>query len=454
MADARDVWLVLPEQFSARVFVETGIAGGLEARLGERLRTVFVNDAVRELWVERMPGREIAESELLPFAVSIREKLVRRVDGWVDERFGFWPLAIRLNEREGFHADRMLAGHKVGFLDLSRRGWLPRSSRTDRVAERWHFSTRRYVSAALLRRMRAECGALVVANLQMRAGVPFLNAARRLGIPTVGYVASWDHTVGKGVISSHLDRYVVQNEIMRDDLVRHHGITDDRIVVTGWPQSDVFLRRRARDEYDALLHRLGLPVDRKVVLFAGNSPTNTPYEGRFVARLVASWETGEHDRPSLLFRPHPRDHLWRERYAAALGRPGLAVQEPSYTDIDDLATLLQHVDVAVTSAGTILLDAIVNDRPAICVVYDEGAPEGESWAAKNVIGEHYRELMESGAFPLAESFDDVVRELAGALSDPRARADARRRVSEQVLGKIDGRAADRAVEAMLEVVGR
>jgi CDP-Glycerol:Poly(glycerophosphate) glycerophosphotransferase len=454
MAGARDVWLVLPEQFSARVFVEAGIAGDLEARLGERLRTVFVNDAVRELWAERMPGREIAESELLPFAVPIREKLVRRVDGWIDKRFGFWPLAIRLNEREGFHADRMLPGHKVGFLDLSRRGWLPRSPRTDRVAERWHFSTRRYVPAALLRRMRAECSALVLGNLQMRAGVPFLNAARRLGIPTVGYVASWDHTVGKGVISSHLDRYVVQNEIMRDDLVRHHGIADDRIVVTGWPQSDVFLRRRTRDEYDALLHRLGLPVDRKVVLFAGNSPTNTPYEGRFVARLVASWETGEPDRPSLLFRPHPRDHLWRERYAAALGRPGLAVQEPSYTDIDDLATLLQHVDAAVTSAGTILLDAVVNDRPAICVVYDEGAPEGESWAAKNVIGEHYRELLESGAFPLAASFDDVVRELAAALSDPPARADARRRVSEQVLGKIDGRAAERAVEAILEAVGR
>jgi CDP-glycerol glycerophosphotransferase (TagB/SpsB family) len=134
--------------------------------------------------------------------------------------------------------------------------------------------------------------------------------------------------------------------------------------------------------------------------------------------------------------------------------PGLAVQEPSYTDIDDLATLLQHVDAAVTSAGTILLDAVVNDRPAICVVYDEGAPEGESWAAKNVIGEHYRELLESGAFSLATSFADVVRELDAALSDPNARADARRRVSDQVLGKIDGHAAERAVTAMLEVVGR
>ena len=40
--------------------------------------------------------------------------------------------------------------------------------------------------------------------------------------------------------------------------------------------------------------------------------------------------------------------------------------------------LLQHADAVVANAGTILLDALVNDRPAVCVLYDEGAPAGES----------------------------------------------------------------------------
>ena len=93
--------------------------------------------------------------------------------------------------------------------------------------------------------------------------VPFLLAARRLGLPQVGYVASWDHTVGKGVISPHVDRYVVQNDVMRDDLVRYHGIPRERVVVTGWPQTDVYHRRRPREDYDALVRGYGLdPADR------------------------------------------------------------------------------------------------------------------------------------------------------------------------------------------------
>ena len=94
------------------------------------------------------------------------------------------------------------------------------------------------------------------------------------------------------------------------------------------------------------------------------------------------------------------------------------MQEASYSDIEDLATLLQHVDVVVCNAGTILLDALVGDRPAVCVLYDEGAPPGESWAAKNVVGKHYQELAASGAFYRAERFEEVVAGIERALAHP------------------------------------
>ena len=82
------------------------------------------------------------------------------------------------------------------------------------------------------------------------------NAARRLGLPTVGYVASWDHTVGKGIVSPHVDRYVVQNDVMRGDLTRLHSIPYERIVVTGWPQTDVFRVQRSRESFDAIVGSL------------------------------------------------------------------------------------------------------------------------------------------------------------------------------------------------------
>ena len=83
-----------------------------------------------------------------------------------------------------------------------------------------------------------------------------------------------------------------------------------------------------------------------------------------------------------------------------------------------LAVMLQHGACVVSNAGTILLDALVNDRPAVCVLYDEGAPPGETWAAKNVLGVHYRELMSSTAFYRAATFDEVTAAIERALAQP------------------------------------
>ena len=130
--------------------------------------------------------------------------------------------------------------------------------------------------------------------------------------------------------------------------------------------------------------------------------------------------------------------------------PNVHVQQASFTDMEILATLLQHADCVVANAGTILLDALVNDRPSVCVVYDEGAPPGESWAEKNVLGQHYRELLPSGAFLLASSFDEVAAGIERSLRAPAELAEERRRVCLDVVGEVDGHAADRVVDAIVE----
>jgi CDP-glycerol glycerophosphotransferase (TagB/SpsB family) len=172
-----------------------------------------------------------------------------------------------------------------------------------------------------------------------------------------------------------------------------------------------------------------------------------------VERVLAWWESEGKGKFSLLFRPHPRDREWRERFGMALGREDVHVQEPSFRDFEHLATLLQHCDCVVTNAGTILLEALVNDRPAVCVLYDEGGTPGESWALKNVIGEHYRELAQSDAFYKAERFEEVVEGIWRALANPGELADERRRIAREVVGDVDGHAADRVADAIVSAVG-
>jgi hypothetical protein len=445
-------WVVLAEELATRVFVQCGILAGLHERLGDRLVAVdLLGEESAARWRDGVPVPLVPREELLPWRPAATEKARRKADAWLDRRLGFFPLAIRFNERHGFHAERMMRGHPNRILDSALAGPLPHGDATYRAMTRWFFSPRRYVPSRLRARMRAECGLLVLANLQVRGCVPFLAAARRLGVPAVGYVASWDHTVGKGVLSPHLQRYLVQNRAMQEDLRRYHDIGPERVVVTGWPQTDVFHRRRPREDYEALLRGYRLDPERPLVLVTGNTPTNAPYEGRFVERLVGWWREQAADRVSLLFRPHPRDARWEERFAAGREHAGSYVQEPSFTDMEVLATLLQHADVVVTNAGTILLDAVVNDRPAVCVTYDEGAAAGETWAEKNVLGEHYRELMASGAFLVAGAFDDVAAGIERSLAQPGELAEARRKATREVVGEVDGRAAERVVDAIVEL---
>ena len=452
---ARRTWIVLPDLLSIRVFFDTGIFAGLRDRLDGAVAGVFlVSPEDARDWARRLGDTPVLEGlELAASSGRLGERLARRLDASLDRQLGYYPLAIRLNRRHGFHAERMQPAHPNWMLDSSRAGWLPHSTFVERGMQRWFFSPRRHVPRRLLETMRAECGALAIANVQPQSVLPYLAAARRLGLPVAAYVASWDHTVGKGVISPHCDRYIVQNAVMEDDLRRFHDIDPGRVVVTGWPQTDVFQRARPRSEYEALLWAYGLDPARPLVLVMGNTPTNAPYEGRFVERLVSWWEDGPRDRFQLLFRPHPRDKQWEERFARARGKAGIHLQAPSFTDLEELAVLLQHAEAVVANAGTILLDALVNDRPAVCVLYDEGAPAGESWAAKNVVGKHYEELAASGAFYRAESFDDVVAGLQRALSQPGELAEARRRVVGDVVGEVDGRAAERVVGAIAELVG-
>ena len=86
------------------------------------------------------------------------------------------------------------------------------------------------------------------------------------------------------------------------------------------------------------------------------------------------------------------------------------------------------------------------------MLYDEGAPPGETWAAKNVIGKHYEELAASGAFYRARRFEEVVSGIGRALGQPDELAEARRRAVADVVGVVDGRAAERVVASILEAV--
>jgi hypothetical protein len=74
-----------------------------------------------------------------------------------------------------------------------------------------------------------------------------------------------------------------------------------------------------------------------------------------------------------------------------------------------------------------------------------------SWALKNVSGEHYKALIESEAFYRAERFEEVTAAIERALRDPGELTEERARVARAVVGEVDGGAAARVADAIVDV---
>ena len=198
-------------------------------------------------------------------------------------RIGFYPLSLRQSLRNGFNRERMQPGHQNWFLD-------PDAGRTaaaiglplDPVMMRWHYGRLRLRSASrcssgCARSGRRSCSPTSRCTPSFRSS----SADGATALPLVGHVASWDHTVGKGIVSPHLRRYIVQNDVMRDDLVRYHGIearADRRHGLAA--DRRVPPAATARGIRIASFARLGLDPTRPVVLVMGNTPTNAPFEQR------------------------------------------------------------------------------------------------------------------------------------------------------------------------------
>ena len=454
---AKRAWVVLPDLLSIRVFVDAGIVSGLDERLGNALAAVFLvpREAAAE-WHDRLPDVPVLYGDELTAPTRARRPRLRpdrrlarpparlppaRDPPQLPPRLPCRADAARTPELDARHRSRRPAPALVvaragdGALVLQPAAARPAAAARDDAA--------RLLRSRALERAAGE-----------RRAVP-----RRRTPPA----AAGGRACGELGPHGRQGRDLAALRALPRPEQRHGG------------RSASLPRHRARSACGSPAGRkptsstAGGPGPSTTTSCAGTGsiraarscssretrPSNAPYEGLFVERLVAWWEQGDaRAHPASLPTAPARPCSGGSGSRAAEGRDGVVVQEASYTDLDDLAALLQHVDVVVCNAGTILLDALVGDRPAVCVLYDEGAPPGESWAAKNVVGKHYEELAASGAFYRAESFDEVVAGIERALERPDELAAERRRAVEQVVGTVDGRAAERVVDAVVEGLGR
>ena len=250
----------------------------------------------------------------------------------------------------------------------------------------------------------------------------YLYAAKRLGIPTIGYVNSWDNLTSKGTVHVVPDVYVVWNEPLAEEAVNLHDIPPAAIRVTGAPHVDRFFSMCATVTADDIRREMGSRAGHPYVVFLCSSRTLVSSEvelvGRLADALARQFPSGP---PTLVVRPHPTNASPWEGYV----HPGVAIhpklgdQADSPESWQDYFNQLAHASCVFGLNTTAFLEAVVVDKPCLTIVTEE------FWAVQGRTG-HFRHLLKGDFMEVSRDVDEVAVRIARILDGIDEKASGRR----------------------------
>jgi len=244
--------------------------------------------------------------------------------------------------------------------------------------------------------------------------VDYVRAARSLGIPTVGYVASWDNLTSKGTIHLVPDVLALWNESLAKEARQIHSISRKAIRLTGAPYLDLLFQLHQTLSQRDMCERMGCLTDRPYIVYLCSSPTLIASEVGAVTALAETLaqQLGP-EAPTIVVRPHPVNPTPWEDYAhsgvVVYPRSGdLAAGSPAW---QDYYNQLSGSECVVGLNTTAFLEAVVADRPCLTIVADEFVGvQGQTG--------HFRHLLDGGFLEICHTVTDVStrvgRILAGA----------------------------------------
>ena len=296
---------------------------------------------------------------------------------------------------------------------------------------------------------------------------PLLQAAKKLNIKTLTFIASWDNVwkmerlKKKGGTQVLADRFIVWNQMMHDHLLRTFSkLTTNQISIVGAPRLDFFFHENNIPSRQELLNYLNIPDDNgKLVHFA----TTELYPLEYIVRAVknAKQKNIIKHKLHLYVSVHPGGNITpRLKYAEkhnATVRYSFGRQEtspdhnfkynPSFKDIYMLIALFKHSDLLINHSSTVAIESFLGNTPVINVKY--GMPlDWWRWYRSMVyrdFNQHYRDITAGNGTTLVHNKKQLIRAAADYLNHPELQTEERRKTVRKIITTTDGTASQKTL---------
>jgi hypothetical protein len=293
-----------------------------------------------------------------------------------------------------------------------------------------------------------------------------IHAAKKLYLPVVALVHSWDNLPGRGSLVAIPDRLMVWNDIMRDQAMELHSITSNSVRVVGIPQYDYYKYDACFISRQEFFESKQIPSDRKLITFTCSAERVFPDEVLFIEQLWMCLENEVEESVHLVIRLHPterfRDYIERfnNRKNVTIDMPsGLFAAtyvsniESTEYGINNFVNLMRHSDIVINIASTTTIDAAIFDTPVINIAYNirNDIPtwnSAQTWYDTS----HYVNISKTKGARLVKSKDQLVTSIRAYLEEPSLDTEGRQVIVEQQCGLIDGNVGERIMSVLKEVV--
>lgn len=255
---------------------------------------------------------------------------------------------------------------------------------------------------------------------------------RKREVPVVFIMNSWDNPAAKAMLVGNPDQLLVWGEQSKVLAQSYLQVTAKNITIMGAAQFDLYTRP-PQESPAAYRQRVGLPLEQKVLLYAGSSKGLN--ETRHLERLDAAIESGELQDCAILYRPHPwRSYPKEEKdffdvtfkhvvmdptmeACYRMGRTGSRMFV-ELADYKNTHITLSAVDAVISPLSTILLEAALHGKPIAAYLPDEDMRQNKwLFSTSNMV--HFRDFFARVDCLKCQSSEQLVQDCAALLAKTR-----------------------------------
>jgi len=305
--------------------------------------------------------------------------------------------------------------------------------------------------------------------------VHFIKEAKNRGIKTVCFINSWDKVTARSALRVLADKFIVFNNIVKEELMANDDVPAENIFVSGIPQYDQFfdpssLESLAKDFGKGPITYLNnkeflafnnLSPAQPFILYApmGVEYSNSDWE--IIDLLQKNIQEKVFGGVSLFVRFPPNDFAnqeeIRKRPWLRFYLPGRRFSKKRGTDWDmdfkDLALLsdtLRHASLVICYASSISIDAAVFDKPVVNLDFEVKPGQLMIKSPTRFFDmSHYKKALATGGIRLVHSKEELSDWVCKYLSDPSLDRGGRKRLLEEQCLLTDGNSGERAATRII-----